>query len=516
MQKEIELLVSAKTASDLQALKNSAADFLAINPREIHGVEILKKSIDARKIPAKMNVRLKLWIGEPMTEKDKFEPKFQNVADKKPVIIVGAGPAGLFAALKLIELGRKPILIERGKNVQERRKDIAELSRNKALNPESNYAFGEGGAGTFSDGKLYTRSKKRGNVDEVMNLLRFHGAEDEILTDAHPHIGTDKLPRIIVEIRKTIIEHGGVVHFETKLTDILIENQSVKGIITQNGDEIFADALILATGHSATDIYELLHKKNIHLEAKAFAMGVRAEHPQELIDKMQYHCELRDEHLPAAAYSQVVQVRERGVYSFCMCPGGFIVPAATSNGEIVVNGMSPSNRNSEFANSGIVVEIKTEDFPDAELHGALAGLRYREQIERMAFLNGGGGVKAPAQRMYDFVKGRLSGDLPKTSYHPGIISSPIHFWLPEAISTRLREGFKLIDKRMRGYLTNDAIVVGVETRTSSPVRIPRDNETLQHTQIRGLFPCGEGAGYAGGIVSAAVDGQRCAEATLAI
>ncbi len=516
MQKELTIIVSPKTAADLMAVKNSAADHLGIKPAEITGIEILKQSIDARKQSVRITIQLRLWINEQMPAKLEYQPEFRQTAEHSPVVIIGAGPAGLFAALKLLQLGRKPIIIERGKAVQERRKDIAAISRNQTLNPESNYAFGEGGAGTFSDGKLYTRSKKRGNVTEIMNLLRFHGAKQNIFTDAHPHIGTDKLPAIIVAIRETILAHGGSILFETRMDDIVVENQSVRGIITHTGELIETESLILATGHSASDVYELLHRKNILIEPKAFAMGVRIEHSQKLIDQIQYHCQVRDEYLPAAAYNQVVQVNGRGVYSFCMCPGGFIVPAATSAGEIVVNGMSPSNRNSLFANSGLVVEIQVDDFPEKEIHGALAGLRYRQKIERMAFQNGGGGVKAPAQRLLDFVKGKLSPELPETSYHPGVISSPLHFWMPEEISSPLREGIKLINKRMDGFLTNNAIVVGVETRTSSPVRIPRDNESMQHPQIKGLFPCGEGAGYAGGIISAAVDGQRCAEAAALI
>ncbi len=510
MQKDISVGLTPKQASDEQLYRIEIAKFLNIQPEEISGIEVLKRSIDARKGKVKIMMRVSVWWNEPMPEKENYNPDFQDVSDRKGVIIIGAGPAGLFAALKLIQNGMKPIILERGKSVQERRKDIADLNRNKGLNPESNYAFGEGGAGTFSDGKLYTRSKKRGKVKEILELLKYFGADEKILVDAHPHIGTDILPRIIINIRESIIKHGGEVHFNTRVDEFIIERKQIKGVKTNTGKIFSANSVILATGHSARDVYEYLHANKILIEAKPFAMGVRVEHPQAKIDSIQYHCKVRDEHLPAAAYSQVVQVNGRGVYSFCMCPGGFIVPAATAEGETVVNGMSPSNRNSKFANSGIVVEIKVKDFPEYDKYGALAGLKYQENLERTAFQNGGVGLVAPAQRLKDFVNGTLSYDLPETSYHPGIISSPMHFWLPEAISSRLRKAFKLMDKRMRGFLTNQAVVLGVESRTSSPVRIPRDKETLQHPQIKGLYPCGEGAGFAGGIVSAAVDGQRCA------
>jgi len=510
MQKIINLSLSPKRASDKKYYKHDAAEFLHINEDEITSVDILRKSIDARKKFIKVNLQLDVWWGEKPKKKP-FELKLSDVSKKTKVLIVGAGPAGLFAALKLIEKGLKPVIFERGKDVSMRKRDIQEINTNKGLNPDSNYCFGEGGAGTFSDGKLYTRSKKRGDVNRILNILKLHGAADDILSDAHPHIGTNKLPGIIVNIRETIKSAGGEIFFNTKVTDFIIENDEIKGIVTQNGDEIYGKAVVLATGHSARDIYELFYRKNILLEEKSFAMGVRVEHPQGLIDSIQYSCKIRSDYLPAAAYSLVSQVQGRGVYSFCMCPGGFIVPAATAPDEIVVNGMSPSRRNSKFANSGMVVEIRTEDFPEREKYGVLAGLKFQENFEKLAYQNGGRGLVAPAQRLHDFVNGKISTSLPETSYHPGVVSSPLHFWLPEHISKRLRDGFKIFGKKMRGYLTNEAIILGVESRTSSPVRIPRDKESLQHPQIKNLYPCAEGAGYAGGIISAAVDGERCAE-----
>ncbi len=510
MQKIINLSLSPKRASDEKYYKKDAAEYLKISEKEITGIDILRKSIDARRKFVKINLQLQVWWSE-LPEKEQFELNLQDVSGKPEVIIVGAGPAGLFAALKLIEKGLKPLVFERGKEVSARKRDIQKINTGKEVNPDSNYCFGEGGAGTFSDGKLYTRSKKRGDVNRILNILKMHGAAENILSDAHPHIGTDKLPRIIVNIRETIRSAGGEIFFNTKVTDFIIENSEIRGIITQNGDKIYGKAVILATGHSARDIYELLYRKDILLEEKSFAMGVRVEHPQRLIDSIQYSCKIRSDYLPAAAYSLVSQVRGRGVYSFCMCPGGFIVPAATAPGEIVVNGMSPSRRNSKFANSGIAVEIRTEDFPEREKYGVLAGLKFQENIEKLAYQNGGRGLVAPAQRLHDFVNGKISASLPETSYHPGVVSSPLHFWLPEHIGKRLQDGFRIFGKKMRGYLTNEAIILGVESRTSSPVRIPRDKESLQHPQIKNLYPCAEGAGYAGGIISAAVDGERCAE-----
>lgn len=510
MQKEITLILSPKESSDDKLIRKAIISKLRIKDKELFGIKVLKKSIDARNRNVRMNVYVRAYINEAMDE-DIFKPNFKNVKNATPIIIVGSGPAGLFAALQLIELGFKPIILERGKEVKERKRDIAKINRESIIDPNSNYSFGEGGAGTFSDGKLYTRSKKRGNVRKVLDMLIYHGADANIGVDAHPHIGTNKLPRIIQEIRHTIIKHGGEVHFNTRVDEFIIENNEIKGVKSQ-GKIFIGEKTILATGHSARDIYWQLHKQEIELEAKPFAMGVRIEHPQDIIDSIQYHCDIRDEYLPAAAYSLVTQVDERGVYSFCMCPGGFIVPAATSPGELVVNGMSPSMRNSRFANSGMVVEIRLEDMELFKDYGVMAGLKYQEYFETMAFNNGGIGQIAPAQCLEDFVKGKLSEFLPETSYHPGIVSSPMHMWLPENIGYRLQKAIKVFNKKMPGYITNEAVVIGAESRTSSPLRIPRDKDSMEHIKIKNLFPAGEGAGYAGGIVSAAVDGLRIAEA----
>lgn len=511
MIKEINISLSPEISAKEELYIKKIASKIGVNEAEINHIEILKRSIDARKRDVKIVTQAKVWINEIPSEKPEFDFKINDVSLSPEIIIVGAGPAGLFAALSLIEKNIKPLIIERGKTVSERKKDLSDINKNRFVNPESNYCFGEGGAGTFSDGKLYTRSKKRGDVKKILDILKFHGADEKILTDAHPHIGTNNLPRIIQNIRKTILEAGGEIIFDSKVVDFIIKDNEIKGVVTEKGDKITGKAVILAAGHSARDIYELLHNKNIKIEAKPFAMGVRVEHPQEIIDSIQYHSNIRNEYLPAAAYSLVTQAEGRGVYSFCMCPGGFIVPAATNSDEIVVNGMSPSSRNSFYANSGIVVEIKIEDFPEYEKHGDLAGLRYQQNIEKTAFQNGGQGIIAPAQLLTDFIKGKLSQYLPDTSYHPGIISSPIHFWLPESIGKRLQAGFKDFGKKMRGFITEEAVVLGVESRTSSPVRIPRDKKSLQHPQIKNLYPCSEGAGYAGGIVSAAMDGIKCAE-----
>jgi uncharacterized protein len=477
--------------------------------------QIIRRSIDARKKQVKFNLKIEIY---PDKKPALFQTKkFTPIISKQSVVIIGFGPAGMFAALKLIENNIKPIVIERGKAIRDRRRDLANITKNQIVNPESNYCFGEGGAGTFSDGKLYTRSTKRGDVKEVLQLLVQHGADENILIDAHPHIGTNKLPKVVEAIRNTIIENGGEIHFESKLTDLLIENNSIKGVEINNDTIIETANVILATGHSARDIFYLLDKKKIKLEAKPFAIGVRVEHPQALIDKIQYHCDVRNEYLPPASYKLVTQVKNRGVFSFCMCPGGIIAPCSTSPGEIVTNGWSPSKRNNPFANSGIVVAVEDEDLKPYEQFGALAGLKLQETIERKTFVAGKNDVQnnfgqiAPAQRLIDFIDNKTSISLPPCSYKPGIVSAPIQAILPPSITNRLQQGFRDFGNKMRGYLTRDAIIVAVESRTSSPVKIPRDKETLQHPEIKGLYPCGEGAGYAGGIVSAAIDGQKCAE-----
>ncbi|MBL6873418.1 MAG: NAD(P)/FAD-dependent oxidoreductase [Flavobacteriales bacterium] len=471
--------------------------------------KIVKRSIDARSRNVKIRMQIQFIDS---SQKDKsIKRNYQNVEHKEEVIIIGSGPAGLFAALKLVEQGKKPIILERGKDVRQRRRDIAAINKNHIVNTDSNYCFGEGGAGTYSDGKLYTRSKKRGSVLEVLETLVFHGAKEDILIDAQPHIGTNKLPIIIANIRETIESNGGQIHFNTKVIDFIISNSKIEGVITENGDKILAKNTILATGHSARDIYTLLDNNKIALKYKPFSMGVRIEHPQELIDSIQYSCKERSPYLPAASYKLVTQVKERGVYSFCMCPGGFIVPAATNSGEIVVNGMSPSKRNSVFSNSGIVVEVKEEDLLPFEKYGELRGLYYQMSVEKSMCQLTPELQVAPAQRMVDFVNKKTSSKLNTTSYQPGMHSVPLHDILPESISSHLSESFKVFGKKMRGYLTNEANIIGVESRTSSPVNIPRNKETLQHIQIKNLYPCGEGAGYAGGIVSAAIDGIKCAE-----
>ncbi|MDP4209098.1 MAG: FAD-binding protein [Bacteroidota bacterium] len=510
MIKDIQLTVLPQKVQDETLLRQEIARKLDVHTNDITTFRIRKKSIDARQRDIKINLWVTVYLGEQPSKDTEFRPDYKNVASKAPVIVVGSGPAGLFAALRLIELGRKPIVLERGKDVSSRKRDIALLNREHLVNPESNYCFGEGGAGTFSDGKLYSRSNKRGNIDRILQIFHFHGAQDEILYESHPHIGTDKLPEIIKNMRQTIIDCGGEMHFNTRLTDLIVQDDTIKGVLTSAGSAIACDTVILATGHSARDVYELLHEKKIHLESKPFAMGVRVEHPQELIDSIQYHTKSRGNYLPAASYSLVAQADGRGVYSFCMCPGGYIVPSATSPDEMVVNGMSSSRRHTPFANSGIVVEIRPEDFVHYTQHGSLAGLRYQQNLEQLALRNGGPGQTAPAQRLTDFVKGKLSATLPTSSYIPGLMSSPLHAWLPDNISKRLQLGFTLFDKKMHGFLTNEAYIAGVESRTSSPVRIPRETESLEHPQIKGLYPCGEGAGYAGGIVSSAMDGENAA------
>lgn len=512
MIKELKIRVLPQQASSEQNMARAVSQECAVSLPSIKAIRVLKRSIDARQRQVMINLQLKVYIDEIPTDDEYIHTFYGDVSDKDPVIVVGAGPAGLFAALRLIELGRRPVILERGKNVHDRRKDIALISREQIVNSESNYSFGEGGAGAFSDGKLYTRSKKRGSVDRILNILCQHGASTAILADAHPHIGTDKLPLVIENIRKQIEKSGGEIHFETRMDKLLVKDNEILGVETQNGKEFHAP-VILATGHSARDVYYHLHESGIELESKGIAVGVRLEHPQQLIDQIQYHTPKgRGEYLPAAEYSFVTQVNGRGVYSFCMCPGGFVVPAASGPNQIVVNGMSPSNRGSVWANSGMVVEIRPEDLDQYARHGVLAGMKFQEELEYQCYVNGNCKQTAPAQRMTDFVNRKVSFDLPKSSYTPGVISSPLHFWMPESITSRLREGFSYFGKISKGFLTREALMIGVETRTSSPVRIPRNKEDMQHVRIKGLYPCGEGAGYAGGIVSAAIDGERCAEA----
>lgn len=510
MQKELTLVLFPKQASSEDYYLPIVAKKINISPKRIVKIQILNRSIDARNRKVKIQLRLIVFVDELPAEEKKIEFNYSDVSNNEPVIIVGAGPAGLFAALKLIELGLKPIIVERGKDVNTRKRDIASIHKNIKLDSDSNYGFGEGGAGTYSDGKLFTRSKKRGSVKGVLNILKYHGANPDLLIDAHPHIGSDKLPEIIKSIRKTIISFGGEVHFQTKLEELIIDGNSISGIKTVNGDIIKSKAVILATGHSARDVYEMLNRQNVLLEAKSFAMGVRIEHPQHLIDSIQYSCTKRDEYLPAATYSLVNQIKDRGVYSFCMCPGGIIVPASTGPDEMVVNGMSPSNRNTKWANSGIVVEIRLDDVKGNQAENVLNGLNFQREFEKLAFKNGGDGQIAPAQRVVDFVNGKLSNNLPESSYRPGLHSSPMNDWMPNIISNRLQEGLKSFERKMKGYFTNEALLIGVESRTSSPIRIPRDMKTFQHPQIKGLFPAGEGAGYAGGIASSAIDGENCA------
>jgi len=505
------LQVSPEIAVSEQLLKEYVAKLIRVSFNEVKHISILKRSIDARQKAIKMNLKVIIYFqGDEFIEEKIQLPDYKNVSNAQEVIVVGAGPAGLFAALQLIELGLKPIVIERGKDVRGRRRDLKAINLNHIVNEDSNYCFGEGGAGTYSDGKLYTRSKKRGDVTRILELLVAFGASADILIEAHPHIGTNKLPQIIQDIREKIIEMGGRVLFETRLTDILIKDNGVQGIVTQSGETILANKIILATGHSARDIFELLDRKKVFIEAKPFALGVRAEHPQTLIDSIQYSCDYRGEHLPPAPYSIVKQVGGRGMYSFCMCPGGVIAPCATSPGEVVTNGWSPSKRDQATANSGIVIELKLEDFKSFAKFGALAGLEFQKSIEQKAWHLAGESQKVPAQRMVDFTQNKVSSDIPKTSYVPGTTSVEMGQVFPGFLSQILREGFSEFGKSMRGYLTNEAILHAPESRTSSPVRIPRDSISLEHLQIKGLYPCGEGAGYAGGIISAAIDGEKCA------
>ena len=507
MTNEYQIRVVPEVAAQEDRLKAYLAEEYGFDVRTIYGVRILKRSIDARQRQIYVNLKVRAYINEQPHDDEYQRTVYPNVEGCPQVIVVGAGPGGLFAALRLIELGLRPIVLERGKDVHERKKDLALITKTQKVDAESNYCFGEGGAGAYSDGKLYTRSKKRGNTDKILNVFCQHGASTAILADAHPHIGTDRLPKVIEAMRNTIINCGGEVHFKTKMTQLIMQGNTTVGCIA---DKEYRGPVILATGHSARDVYRYLAEAKVEIEAKGIAVGVRLEHPSQLIDQIQYHSKQgRGRWLPAAEYAMVTQVQGRGVYSFCMCPGGFVIPAATDKEQIVVNGMSPANRGTAWSNSGMVVEVRPEDVKDED---SLKVMRFQEELERMCWQQGNMKQTAPAQRMADFVNGRLSYDLPKSSYAPGLISSPLHFWLPKMISHRLQEGFKIFGRNAHGFLTNEAVMIAVETRTSSPVRIVRDRETLMHVRIQGLFPCGEGAGYAGGIVSAGVDGERCAEA----
>jgi uncharacterized FAD-dependent dehydrogenase len=538
---EYQLRILPEQAASEQSLKQYIGREKGLDVRTINAIRILKRSIDARQRTIYVNLTIRVFVNETPSEEEFVRTDYPNVEGRPAVIVVGAGPGGLFAALKLIELGLRPIVVERGKNVRERKEDLARISREHKVDAESNYSFGEGGAGAYSDGKLYTRSKKRGSVEKILNVFCQHGASPTILSDAHPHIGTDKLPRVIENMRNTILACGGEVHFQTRMEAILIEGQKVKGIETNTG-KTFLGPVILATGHSARDVYRWLYAHGVQLETKGIAIGVRLEHPSMLIDQIQYHNKNgRGKYLPAAEYSFVQQVDGRGVYSFCMCPGGFVVPAASGPHQLVVNGMSPSNRGTKWSNSGMVVETRPEDLllpemqlqaepfpesneslteelilrdgkqPEGTIH-TLAMMRFQEKLEQICWQQGNMRQTAPSQRMVDFTRKKLSYDLPVTSYSPGLVSSPLHFWMPSFLSERLSKGFQLFGKSSRGFLTNEAVMIAVETRTSSPVRIVRDKDTLQHLTVEGLFPCGEGAGYAGGIVSAGIDGERCAEA----
>ena len=505
---EYQVRVVPQVAVNEQSLRGFLADEYGFDVRTITAVRILRRSIDARQRTIYVNLKVRIYINEQPADDEYQHTDYPDVSGCPQVIVVGAGPGGLFAALRLIEHGLRPIVIERGKNVHDRKRDLSLITKTQQVDSESNYCFGEGGAGAYSDGKLYTRSKKRGSIEKILHVFCQHGASTNILADAHPHIGTDKLPRVIENMRNTIIRCGGEVHFQTKMTQLLLQKSRVVGILTADGRE-WRGPVILATGHSARDVYRYLAGSGVEIEAKGIAVGVRLEHPSMLIDQIQYHNRQgRGKYLPAAEYSFVTQVEGRGIYSFCMCPGGFVIPAATDRQQIVVNGMSPSNRGGQWSNSGMVVETRAEDI---EGDDPLRVMNFQEELERTCWQQGNMKQTAPAQRMADFVNKRLSYDLPRSSYAPGLISSPLHFWLPSSISHRLQEGFKAFGRQCHGFLTNEAVMIGVETRTSSPVRIVRQPETLMHVRLQGLFPCGEGAGYAGGIVSAGVDGERCAD-----
>jgi uncharacterized FAD-dependent dehydrogenase len=514
----IELTVNPSLGFDEENLKVHLLKTGKLRDRQYF--QITRRSVDARKKQVK--VHLQVEVRDTPFEVDfvEYQKEEHNVRNADPVIIVGAGPAGLFAALRAIEGGLKPIVLERGKDVQARRRDLAAINKNHIVNPESNYCFGEGGAGTYSDGKLYTRSKKRGSVRRIFEILVAHGATPEILFEAHPHIGTNKLPKLVTALRESIEAAGGEVRFDAKVTEILLKKGEAKGVKLESGESLKGIAVLLATGHSARDIFRMCQSQSIKIEAKPFALGVRIEHPQQLIDRIQYHCDSRGEYLPASSYALVAQTQynqvERGVFSFCMCPGGFIVPAATSPGEIVVNGMSPSRRDGKYANSGMVVAVELDDIPEFKKFGELAAMEFQASVEQQAWILGGQSQVAPAQRMVDFVQRKISTSLPETSYQPGLLSVSMDEVLPKFISSRLRQGFQVFGKKMSGYLTNEAQIVGVESRTSSPVRIPRDRETCEHLEVKRFFPCGEGAGYAGGIASAAMDGERCMEAILSL
>jgi uncharacterized FAD-dependent dehydrogenase len=512
MRKQVQINMDPADAADDSRIRRVAASLSGIPPGEIADIRLLKRSVDARKKNIRVNLSVEILTGDDASSESIAPFKTQDVSKKPEIIIIGSGPAGLFAALGLIESGLKPVIIERGKDVSSRKTDIARISRELIVDPDSNYCFGEGGAGTFSDGKLYTRSKKRGDNTRVLELLCLHGANKNILYEAHPHLGTDKLPGIISRIRKSILDAGGVFMFEKRVTGFILHGDKIQGVVTSGNENYMSDNIILATGHSARDVYYLLRGNCIELQMKPFAMGVRVEHPQDLIDRIQYHGNTRGKYLPPASYNLARQINGRGVYSFCMCPGGFIVPSATSQEEVVVNGMSPSGRNSPYANSGIVVEIKLEDLVKYSKHGELAGLEFQREIERLAWKNAGHSQKAPAQRLADFVSGKTSDSLPDVSYFPGVTCSPLHGWLPKSIGKRLREGFKVFGSQFNGFLTNEAVILGVESRTSSPLRIPRHPEKMSHIRVSGLYPCGEGSGYSGGIVSSAVDGLKIAEA----
>ena len=511
---EYQMRMLPQQAANEASMREFIAREKGIDARTIKHVRVLRRSIDARQRTIYINLKVRVYVNEEPQDEEYTHVKYGDVSAAPSVVVVGAGPGGLFASLKLIELGLRPIVLERGKNVHERKRDLSAITKTQRVDAESNYCFGEGGAGAYSDGKLYTRSKKRGSIEKILNVFCLHGASVSILSDAHPHIGTDKLPGVIENMRNTILKCGGEVHFMTKMTALVFDGDSVVGVeasdVKTGENIVFRGPVILATGHSARDVYRYLHGSDVEMEAKGIAVGVRLEHPAKLIDSIQYHNkEGRGRWLPAAEYRFVTQADGRGVYSFCMCPGGFVIPAATGPRQIVVNGMSPSNRGTQWSNSGMVVEMRPEDVPGDDV---LRMLDFQERLENDCWQQGNMKQTAPAQRMADFVNGRLSYDLPKSSYAPGLISSPLHFWLPPSVSKRLQQGFKKFGSMSHGFLTNDAVLIAVETRTSSPVRILRDNDTLQHVRIGGLFPCGEGAGYAGGIVSAGVDGERCAEA----